>query len=207
MRTAIRMIDDCTPTSLKLWQEKLLKELKPSERQIIWVIGEKGAEGKSFFQQYLVKTIGTYKVFHTTMDKRSDAILHALSKRQVSIIDIFVFNVPRSFEPEDTPYSLLEDIKDGYSLSTKYNSRQLKFNTPNIVLVFSNRQPLSYKMSSDRWNIFTIKGEDLKCEISPPTVEKPKKKSWKTKDNDVKDRANDSDSWMDYLHVGPSQQF
>ena len=68
-----RDTDDHVATSLKLWQEKLLKELKPSDRQIIWVVGEKGAEGKTFFQQYLVKTIGDFKVFHTRMDKRGDA--------------------------------------------------------------------------------------------------------------------------------------
>ena len=186
--------DDCAGISLKLWQEKLLRDLTPSDRQIIWVVGENGAEGKSFFQQYLVKTIGKHKVFNTTMDKRGDAILHALSKRQVSLIDVFVFNIPRSCEPEDTPYNILEDIKDGCSLSTKYDSKQLKFNTPNIVLVFSNRQPLTYKMSCDRWNIFTIKDGDLKCEIASQHAEKTKKKSWKSKEYD---RGYESDSWMD----------
>ena len=177
---------DMTPTTLKLWQEKLLKELKPTDRQIIWVVGERGAEGKSFFQQYLVKTIGSFKVFHTRMDTRPEAILHALSKRQIELIDIFIFNVPRSFVIEDTPYNLLEDIKDGYSLSTKYNSKKLKFNTPNIVLVFSNYRPSLNKMSRDRWNIFTIRDDDLKSEYTPlsPISERPMKQRWKKVNQD-----------------------
>ena len=41
------------PTSLILWQEKLLDSMKPSERNIIWIRGSKGNEGKSWFQNYL----------------------------------------------------------------------------------------------------------------------------------------------------------
>ena len=38
---------------LRPWQEGLLNYIKPSDREIIWVIGRKGNEGKSWFQEFL----------------------------------------------------------------------------------------------------------------------------------------------------------
>ena len=153
--------DTSSETVLKLWQQKLIKKLVPSERNIIWVVGQQGGEGKSFFQRHIVKIIGTYKSFLSTIDKKGDAILHALSKRELPLIDVFIFNVPRSFESEDVPYCVFEDIKDGFCLSSKYNSKQLKFNSPNILVVFSNHMPLTNKMSHDRWNLYKIENDDL----------------------------------------------
>lgn len=155
--------DDATYSvpALKPWQEQLLEELKPSERKIYWIVGKQGSEGKSWFGKFLLKTIGRHKVFHSTIANKGDAMLHALSKRELSVIDVFIFNVPKSFDIGDIPYSFLEDLKDGESLSTKYDSKQLTFNVPNIVIVFSNEKPLMYKMSFDRWYVFEIKDDNL----------------------------------------------
>ena len=37
-------------------------------------------------------------------------------------------------------YRVLEDIKDGAATTSKYDSKVIKFKTPNIVMVFSNKQ-------------------------------------------------------------------
>ncbi len=132
--------DKITDT-LRPWQQKLIGEIKPSNRDIIWVVGRKGAEGKSWFQQYLVQLCGSHRVFHSTIEKRSDGILHALSKRLLSLIELFIFNIPRSFSQENVPYNLLEQLKDGQAISTKYDSKCLRFKTPNIVIVFANYMP------------------------------------------------------------------
>ena len=95
-------------------------------------------------------------MFHTTIEKRSDGILHALSKRVIPLIDIFIFNIPRSFSSDDVPYNLFEQLKDGQAISTKYDSKVLCIKTPNIVLVFANYEPSQVKMSFDRWQIFNI---------------------------------------------------
>ena len=87
--------------------------------------------------------------------------VHTLSKRNLSFLDIFIFNIPRSFDTEHVPYSFLEDIKDGKAISSKYNSRELKFVTPNIVIVFSNDAPYADKLSSDRWMRYNIAGDRL----------------------------------------------
>ncbi len=151
----INVPDKITDT-LRPWQQKLLGDIKPSDRNIIWVVGRNGAEGKSWFQQYLVQLFGSQRIFHTTMQKRLDGILHALSKRVTSLIDIFIFNIPRSFSRDCIPYNLLEQLKDGQAISTKYDSKLLRFKTPNIVLVFANYEPSRLKMSFDRWQIFNV---------------------------------------------------
>ena len=146
---------------LRDWQQKLLEYLSPSEREVIWVIGSEGNEGKSWFQRYLVSSFGSNRVFNCNIDKRDDGMLHVLSKQVVSVVDMFLFNIPKSFRYTDIPYTVLEEIKDGQSLSCKYNSKFLCFNIPNILAVFANDAPDYTKMSKDRWKMFTIRGNQL----------------------------------------------
>jgi hypothetical protein len=151
-------------STLRPWQQKLFQYLTPSNREIIWVFGTTGSEGKSWFQQYLSDYFGSSRVFNTNIKKQSDGILHILSKRVYSLIDVFIFNIPRSFSyknPENVPYELLEEIKDGHAVSCKYNSKFLRFKTPNIVIVFANEGPNQEKMSMDRWKILNISGGQL----------------------------------------------
>jgi hypothetical protein len=152
----IMNVPDKITDTLRPWQQNLLEDIKPSDRNIIWVIGRNGAEGKSWFQRYLVQHYGSQRVFHTTIEKRSDGLLHALSKRLVALIDVFIFNIPKSFSIDNVPYNLFEQIKDGQAISTKYDSKVLRFKTPNIVLVFANNKPSRSEMSLDRWQTFNI---------------------------------------------------
>ncbi len=143
---------------LKPLQEKLLERMKPSEREIIWVIGQTGNEGKTWFQKYLEDINGSL-VFQSNIKKRRYDTMQILSKQIVSLIDLFLFNVPRCFNMDDFPYEMLEEIKDGES--TKADGSRLKFNNPNILLVFSNEKPDEEKMSKDRWSIYFIEGQYL----------------------------------------------
>ena len=147
--------------SLKPWQEKLETLIETTDREIIWVYGRQGAEGKSWFQNYLEHCYTPKRVFRTPINKHKESILHALSKRTLSLIDVFIFNIPRSFHVDDVPYTLIEDIKDGFAMSTKYNSKSLHLKTPNIVILFSNVFPDTKYASRDRWSIFKIEYDEL----------------------------------------------
>ena len=136
-------------------QERLVEVMKPSEREIIWIVDPAGNEGKSWFQKYL-KDIHGLRVFDANIRRSSKCILHILSKEIVSLIDIFLFNVPRSFNMDEFPYEMLEELKDGKAESIKYNSIKLQVNTPNTVLVFSNENPDKERMSKDRWIMYLI---------------------------------------------------
>ena len=112
-------------------------------------------------QRYLQNIRGPSRVFEVSIKKNSDAILHALSKRIVSLIELFLFNIPRSFNMEDFPYGFIEEIKDGNAISTKYNSSVLDIKIPNTVVVFANEYPNIKKMSTDRWTVYSTDGEYL----------------------------------------------
>ena len=147
--------------TLKVWQKVVLNNIEPSERGILWIVGRSGNEGKSWFQRYLRNLRGSSKVFESSIKKNSDGILHALSKKIVSLIEIFLFNVPRSFNMEDFPYGFIEEIKDGNAVSTKYNSSVLDIKFPNTVVIFSNEFPDSTRMSEDRLTVYSTDGEYL----------------------------------------------
>ena len=84
--------------SLRSWQKDLLSYFdNPNERQIIWVTGIAGNEGKSFFQKYVKSLFGTRRVILLDMIKRSDNIFHIMSKQSLICKDIFLFNLTKSF--------------------------------------------------------------------------------------------------------------
>ena len=56
-------VRDLTQAELRPWQQKLFEISEvPSEREVIWVIGKDGNEGKSWFQDYLESCFGFNRV-------------------------------------------------------------------------------------------------------------------------------------------------
>ena len=147
---------------LRPWQESLLKYIKPSNREVIWVIGRKGNEGKTWFQEFLASKFGWSRVI-CGMDIRmkKSSICHILSKRSLMTTDIFLFDVGKARTEDNMNYELIEQIKNGRTLAGKFDSKELKFHTPNIIVVFSNEMPDVDQLSKDRWKIFQIRNEDL----------------------------------------------
>ena len=89
-------------------------------------------------------------------------VLHALTKQPLSQIYIFLFNEPRAKNYEACNYTILESIKDGIAVASKYNNEIVHFKTPNIVVVFSNSQPKMKQLSPDRWCVLRINKDGLK---------------------------------------------
>ena len=54
------------------------------------------------------------------------------NKRYILVIICFIDGVN---------YELLEKIKNGRTVAAKFDSKELKFKTPNTVVVFSNEKP------------------------------------------------------------------
>ena len=147
---------------LRSWQDSLLQYLKPSNREIIWVIGRKGNEGKTWFQEYMESKYGWGKVIcGMDIKAKKSSICHVLSKRSLMSTEIFLFDVGKAFTYDGVNYELLEKIKNGRVLASKFDSKELKFKTPNIVVVFSNEAPEVKQLSKDRWKIFQIRDDDL----------------------------------------------
>ena len=68
----------------------------PSSREVIWVIGKDGDEGKTWFQSYVESFFGYARVVRLDLKMKTSNVLHVLTKRTLSTTDIFLFDVPRA---------------------------------------------------------------------------------------------------------------
>ena len=118
---------------------------------------------------------------------------HILGKLCSTNTDIFLFNVPRSGYLDHEQYEILESIKDGFAVDGKYKSQKLHFKVPNVLIVFSNKEPDQNTLSKDRWAILKIsndlteltdiagrkleKGKEKKSQLGAGRVEPEKKKN------------------------------
>ena len=144
------------------WQMDLRQYLdKQCDRKVIWIIGENGNEGKSFFQSNVREEFGYSRVSTLELSENSRNTFHILGKVCSTNTDIFLFNLPRSKYLSSEQYEILESIKDGFALDGKFNSPILYFKKPNVLIVFSNREPNREELSKDRWIILKI-SEDLR---------------------------------------------
>ena len=144
---------DITTVQLRQWQQDTMKYFEsPTERQVIWIIGKNGNEGKSWFQNYVQTFFGYHRVCRLDLRIKHANVCNVLKKRTLGTIDIFLFNDSRSVSGEDVNmYRILEDVKDGQATTSKYDNDNIRFKTPNTVMVFSNHLPDLKKLSKDRW--------------------------------------------------------
>ena len=124
------------------------------------MVGERGDEGKDFFQNHIEEQYGKQRVCAMPFAARSKDILHAMLQVVDITTDIFLFNIPKDVNTRNIDCKLLENIKDGKALAEKFVSKIVRFRTPNVVMVFSNGYPDTRRaLTSGRWLIFKINSE------------------------------------------------
>ena len=144
------------------WQQQAMDLIqKPTYREVIWVKGARGNEGKTWFQNYAQSLLGCEKVIQLDFKNSIGNIMQILRKQPLSTLDTFMFNDARSGLRETRCYDVLENIKDGRSIASKYSSEIIQFKTPNVVIVFSNADPDMTQLSKDRWKVFYINKDGL----------------------------------------------
>ena len=155
---------DLSIVELRVWQQDAMKYFEsPNERQVIWIRGNNGNEGKSWFQKYVQSFFGYHRVFRSDLRIKHANICNVLKKRTLGTIDIFLFNDSRSVSGEDLNlYRILEDIKDGQATTSKYDNDNIRFKTPNTVMIFSNHYPDLKRLSRDRWILLHPNKDGLK---------------------------------------------
>ena len=120
---------DIGNVELKPWQESLLEYVQqPCDREIFWIVGKEGNEGKNWFQKYVKSWLGARRVV-TGIDIKANSasIFQALRKCPIVTADIFLFNIGKSMKKFDRiNYDALEKMKDGEEFASKYDSQQLK---------------------------------------------------------------------------------
>lgn len=128
------------------WQTNLHFQLaeEPDPRQVIWRWELTGNVGKSFF----ASNYSPERTFLVTGGKHADIIYG------YQFEPVVIFDWPRS-QLDTFPYGLVEQFKNGYFYSGKYESESKRFPTPHVV-VFANFPPDQSKMSGDRWDIWEL---------------------------------------------------
>ncbi len=147
---------------LRAWQQDAMKYFEsPTKRQVIWICGNNGNEGKTWFQNNVQAFYGYHRVCKLDLRIKHANICNVLKKQTLGTIDIFLFNDSRSVSGEDLNlYRILEDIKDGQATTSKYDNDNIK--TPNTLMVFSNTYPNLKKLSKDRWLVCHPNKDGLK---------------------------------------------
>lgn len=137
---------------LRRWQGELYDKLKlpPDERKIVFVVDRVGNQGKSWFARYYCDLHDDAQIL--APGKKAD-MAYAVKEN----MRVFFLDCPRSKQGEFIQYDFLEELKNGYVFSSKYESRCKKFQTPHIV-VCMNEHPCMEKLSADRYNIISLTG-------------------------------------------------
>ena len=161
------------------WQRDLRQYLdKPCDRKVIWVVGKEGNEGKLFFQTNIREEFGYSRVCTLELSENSRNSFHIMGKICSTNTDIFLFNVARGEYLGTEQYKILESIKDGAAVDGKYNSQKLYFKKPNVLIVFSNKEPNQNTLSRDRWTILKISNDLTElADIAGVSLSKKKGKS------------------------------
>lgn len=137
------------------WEKKVLEEIKnePDDRRITWIWSVKGKMGKTQFCKYLVA-----KHNAAVLHGKGDNIRHGLAewiKDKGDYPWVVVYPIPRCFDTGYLSYEGLENIKDMFFYSGKYEGGQVCGPPPHLY-VFANVEPDYDKMSDDRWDVINI---------------------------------------------------
>jgi hypothetical protein len=137
---------------LRPWQLALSEKLShpANRRTVIFIVDEIGNTGKSWFAHWYARTSG--KVCQVMLPGKKADMAFALKPG----LQVLFMDAPRSKQGEFIQYDFLEDLKNGYVFSTKYESR-VKTYEPMHVVVCMNEQPDRSKLSADRFDLTNIR--------------------------------------------------
>lgn len=144
-----KLSDEMKDAILRPWQKITLEKLeKQNNRQVTWIYDKEGGMGKSWLADY-ISTKGPTIIYE---GGKSSDIAHAYNYEPTVIFD---FTREKQLTVN---YSAIECFKNGRMSSPKYDSHIKRF-PPCKVLVFSNFEPDTKKLSKDRWDILTFENQ------------------------------------------------
>lgn len=147
-----------TPKPDIKWGIELINYLennKPDFRKIIWVYDFIGNTGKSWVVDYLCDNFPDKYTFTTTSNTKDNACVvdNSVKNNNWNGWCIF-FDFPRDIQDRQF-YETIENVKNGRMTVGKYNSHNIRFQRPHIV-VMANFLPNIHRLSKDKWQCFEI---------------------------------------------------
>jgi Putative viral replication protein len=139
---------------LRVWQQKLNHDLllPADRRKVIFIVDLKGNTGKSWFAHYYC---GLHENAQVILPGKKADMSYVLNP----LIRVLFIDAPRSKQGEFIQYDFLEDVKNGFVFSPKYESRVKNLDKVHVV-VMMNEMPDQHKLSEDRYDIRVIKNDD-----------------------------------------------
>jgi len=137
------------------WEQEILKiiETEPDDRTIYWYWSKKGNVGKTAFCKYLTVKHGAIALSGKGADVRNGIVEYSKSKGETP--HLVLFPIPRSYNSDYLSYESIENIKDMYFYSGKYEGGMICGNSPHLF-IFANDEPNYDKLSEDRWRVVEI---------------------------------------------------
>jgi len=137
--------------NLYSWQTQLLTRLQqdPCDRKIIFIVDQTGNSGKT----YMTKVLSRQSHVQRLEPCKAADFLYAFNAEATTVL----IDVARAAAPT-LQYTLLEKLKNGQALITKYQSRDISFTPPHVV-VFMNEYPSTVQpntLSEDRFEVYEI---------------------------------------------------
>lgn len=131
--------------TLRPWQQDLLNILEGpvNNRRIYWYWDELGGNGKSWMGTFLARNHGAITI---SSGKTAD-IAYLYNPTRIVVFDISRATTEQNMDHIN--YGVMEDIKNGRLMSSKYMSTVKYFDPPHMV-VFSNKPCPHGKFSADR---------------------------------------------------------
>lgn len=141
------------------WEQDIIKIImtEPDDRHIYWYWSKGGCIGKTSFCKYLTMKHNAIALSGKASDMRNGVVEY--HKANEKYPELILIPIPRSFKSEYLNYEGIENIKDMYFYSGKYEGGMVCGNCPH-VFVFANEPPDKEKMSLDRWIITQIDDDD-----------------------------------------------
>lgn len=129
------------------WQQDLLAKLEapPDDRTIFFIVDASGNNGKTWFAHWYSSKNKDCQVM--CPGKRADMAYILRTDIRTLILD-----APRSKQGEFIQYDFLEDVKNGFVFSSKYESSNKRLKNVHLV-VLMNEPPDLTKLSADRFDI------------------------------------------------------
>lgn len=138
------------------WQQKIINIIleDPDDRTIHWIYGANGCDGKTTFCKHIFRKFKNVIMLSGKSADMKNGIVE-YKKTNGILPEIILINLPRSFNKEYLSYTGIEEVKDMFFYSGKYEGGMIDGNPPHL-LIFSNELPDAKKMSKDRWNLIKI---------------------------------------------------